>query len=692
MRVLIKGQAKQTFKESFLKLSICDFEITVPLNQNKKFHEIVQIPHNNKKTLNLFLFAKQDECLTSISIKSINYLEFLFRIAYRVFNTYKKLTSKQRKLIGLSILKSVSNLPNAYKIVSGLRWRMSENEWLLLDYQNYITNQSHIQSHIINFLLTPKFYILIAESNDDDLIITINSLTEQFYKNFTCIILSDNPSKNNLYRLNVLIKKVGYQSFVIANNELSPWLKDFNESINDNNIWLMFMKSGESLPPHSLYSFAKEINESAKQSVIYSDDAIQSAPMNFESCRFKPNFSIEHIKSTNFIGNAVILNGPLVYEVGGVSLECNKHGFFDILLRSIDRNKNKADFVHHLPSVLFYRQTHNESLIESQKELNWYKKSIKSHLARNKVNANVIKIDKNCFRVIYKLPRTLPLVSIIIPTRNCLHLLKQCVSSILEQTIYPNYELVIVDHESNATELLNYFNEISKLSNIKIIGFQGPFNFSAMNNRAKKESTGEIICLLNNDTKVISSDWLNEMVGHLLQDKVGVVGAKLLYPNNLVQHAGDTVGPGGCANHLHSLIAREDPGYCNRAIVAQELSAVTAACLVTWSKIYQDLGGLNEKRLKVTFNDVDYCLRVREAGYKVVWTPHAELYHYESMTRGKDTSLRKQWRAYREAKYMRKKWGHLMRNDPFYNINLSYEHADFSLNRFPYVEKPWDQA
>jgi len=658
------------------------FKVQLPITSSGLVHEIIHIPTSINE-----LFYKDAESLVTINIKikPIDLIEKTWRMAYRVFNTFNCVSKKQRNLVGLTTWKCITNITEAYKISSEFRWKVSERDWLAINHQNYINDKSNFLSEIDRFALTPQFYILLNEYMGDDqgLLNSLNSLNNQFYKYFTCIILSHSSSKKNLAKLNMLIEHIGYQSVAIAKNARGPWLKKFNESINNRNHWVIFMSSGESLPPHSLYRFAKEINMNINLDVIYSDDAIQLAPSTFESPRFKPDFSIEHIHSTNFIGNAIILNGRLVHEADGISLESIQHNFFELLLRSIDKTKNKSKRVHHLPSVLFYRSAHNQALTESQKELNWYKKSIKSHLARNKIAANVITTHKNCFRVIYKLPSTLPLVSIIIPTRNCLQLLKQSVSSILKNTSYRNYELLIIDHESMDPEVIEYFKEISKLPNIKIMGFKGPFNFSAMNNRAEQQSTGEIICLLNNDTEVISSDWLDEMVGHLLQDKVGVVGAKLLYPNNLVQHAGDTVGPGGCANHLHSLIARDDPGYCNRAIVAQELSAVTAACLITWRKIYQDLGGFNEKRLKVAFNDVDYCLRVREAGYKVVWTPHAELYHHESMTRGKDLSLRKKWYAYREVKYMRKKWVHIMHNDPYYNINFTYENANFQLSHYP---------
>jgi GT2 family glycosyltransferase len=224
-----------------------------------------------------------------------------------------------------------------------------------------------------------------------------------------------------------------------------------------------------------------------------------------------------------------------------------------------------------------------------------------------------------------------------------------------------------------------------------VLRYDRPFNYSAINNVAASQARGEVLCLLNNDTEVISPDWMEDMLGYLTQSRVGVVGAKLLYPDGRIQHAGDAVGVGGVANHLHAFIGRESPGYCSRAVLAQDLSAVTAACMMTWRTLFVELGGLDEEHLKVNFNDVDYCLRAREAGYRVIWTPHAELYHHESVSRGSDDTPGKRARAKAEAKTMRIRWRHVMQHDPFYNPNLSYERADFSLSHAPLVQRPWQR-
>jgi len=280
-------------------------------------------------------------------------------------------------------------------------------------------------------------------------------------------------------------------------------------------------------------------------------------------------------------------------------------------------------------------------------------------------------------------------VSIIVPTRDAEQLLRRCVTTLLQGTRYSDYELIVVDNRSSDPSALAYLSEIATHPAVRVMRFDRAFNFSAINNFAARHASGELLCLLNNDTEVKSGDWLDEMVGHLLQPGVGAVGAKLYYPDGRVQHGGDAVGPGGCADHLHSRIGPDDPGYCNRAIVAQDLSAVTAACLVTRRELYMAVGGLDARWLRVAFNDVDYCLRLRAAGYRVIWTPHAELIHHESVSRGKNDTLRKQMRSEFEVGVMRRRWRDILRVDPFYNPNLNYRRPDFGLGRASRVEKPW---
>lgn len=420
--------------------------------------------------------------------------------------------------------------------------------------------------------------------------------------------------------------------------------------------WLMLLRPGDQLAEHALYWFACEIRKHHKVALIYADDDEIEAEQRCRP-RFKPDWSLTHLRATDYIGRAVVINGRALAAAGGLTPENLAGDTWELLLRV---GELAGDRVRHIPAVLMHRDAVDE-----------------------KKSAVVIR------RVRHPLPKSVPLVSIVIPTRDAVDLLRQCVSSVLAKTTYTRFEIVVVDNGSRDPAALEYLAGIAQLPQVRVLRYDQPFNYSAINNFAVGKVSCEVLCLLNNDTEVITTDWLEEMVGHLCQEKVGVVGAKLYYPDGRVQHAGDVVGPGGCANHLHQFIARDDPGYCNRAIVAQELSAVTAACMVTWGALYQQLGGFDEKHLPVAFNDVDYCLRVRHAGFKVVWTPHAELFHHESVSRGKDKSPKRLRVARQEVAYMRRRWHKEMQADPFYNPNFSYMRPDFILGPAPNVKKPW---
>jgi GT2 family glycosyltransferase len=315
--------------------------------------------------------------------------------------------------------------------------------------------------------------------------------------------------------------------------------------------------------------------------------------------------------------------------------------------------------------------------------------ALQRHLARSGALADVADTRPGCRRLRYARPATPPRVSIVIPNKDRCALLRQCVDSILARTAYADWEILVVDNGSTEPATLAYLDTLRRTARVRVLDDPRPFNFSAMNNLAAEQASGEVLCLLNNDTEVITPDWLDDMLGYLHQRDVGVVGAKLLYPDGRVQHAGDAVGVGGCADHMHSMIDGDAPGYCDRALIAQEVSAVTAACLLTWKTLYRRLGGLNASHLKVAFNDVDYCLRVWEAGYRVIWTPHARLTHHESATRGRHRGPDAVRATRAEAGYVRKRWPDRMRHDPFYNPNLNAAHADFTLSPAPRIDTPW---
>ncbi|WNZ57244.1 glycosyltransferase [Microbulbifer sp. MKSA007] len=252
--------------------------------------------------------------------------------------------------------------------------------------------------------------------------------------------------------------------------------------------------------------------------------------------------------------------------------------------------------------------------------------------------------------------------------------------AILARTCYPNFELLILDNQSRCEGTLRFLNEMKATdSRVSVHRWDHPFNYSAINNFGVSLAKGEIIGLINNDIEPISDEWLTEMVGQVRRPEIGCVGAKLYYPNDTIQHGGVILGIGGVAGHSHKYFSRHEYGYFSRLHLVQNLSAVTAACLLIRKLVFEEVAGLDAENLAVAFNDVDLCLKVREAGYRNLWTPYAELYHHESVSRGADNTFSKRQRAQREAEYMRTRWGDLLDTDPAYNPNLTLAHEDFSL-------------
>ncbi len=446
--------------------------------------------------------------------------------------------------------------------------------------------------------------------------------------------------------------------------------------------WVFLLPAGATLSPHALYWFAHEISRHPAAGFLYCDhDRITESGERSEPA-FKPDWSPELLRSANYIGPAAAVRADIWIAAGGYSAAAGMH---DLWLRVSEQLESRQ--ILHICAPLLHLPTSLDARFAADDA-----QAVARHLARTGMQARVDSDQWGHCRVHFALPEQRPLISIIVPTRDRLDLLQPCIESVLAKTRYREFELLVVDNLSRDPECLAYLTELAARQPVRVLRYPHTFNYSAINNFAADEARGDYLCLLNNDTAVISPDWLAEMLGRLLQPDVGAVGATLYYADGRVQHGGDTVGPGGCANHLHHLLPGDAPGYLHRVVLAQDLSAVTGACLLTRRDLYLSLGGLNERDLAIAFNDVDYCLRLREAGWRVVWTPYAELYHHESVSRGRDESPEKRARADREVAYMKRRWNQVMRNDPFYNPNLSYARPDFSLSHAPLVERPWETA
>ena len=444
--------------------------------------------------------------------------------------------------------------------------------------------------------------------------------------------------------------------------------------------WVAFLDHDDLLAEHALLWVADTINRHPQARLIYSDEDKVNEEGKRSDPYFKSDWNKDLFYSHNLISHLGVYQTALLRDLSGFRLGFEGSQDYDLALRCIEHIKPEQ--IYHIPWVLYHWRAHAKSTAQAANVKPYAyqaaKKALDEHFRRRGVKATAELLDFGTYRIRYTLPDTLPLVSLIIPTRNRMQLLKKCIDGILKKTTYPNYEILIVDNGSDESATLQGLEKLQSDSRISVVRDNRPFNYSALNNAAVKLARGEVVGLLNNDLEVISPEWLTEMVSHALRPEVGAVGARLWYPNQTLQHAGIVLGLRGMAGHAHKYLSRYQYGYLGRARLIQNFSAVTAACLVIRKSVYEEVGGLNEADLQVAFNDIDFCLRVREAGYCNIWTPYAELYHHESVSRGFEDTPEKQIRLAKEVEYMKQHWGQQLLNDPAYSLNLTLVHDDFS--------------
>ena len=453
--------------------------------------------------------------------------------------------------------------------------------------------------------------------------------------------------------------------------------------------WIALLDHDDLLGEHALFHVVAADNERPDIQMIYSDEDVIDEFGRRSDPYFKCDWNPDLFYSHNLVSHLGVYRTDLLTSIGGFREGFEGSQDYDLALRCIECIK--PDQIHHIPRVLYHWRKHPGSTAESG-DVKPYAllaglRALNDHLQRLGTKAEaVLSSFGHGYRVRYTLPDVRPLVSLIIPTRNGLRVLKPCLDSILDKTTYANYEILIIDNGSDDPATVNYLNALVKDSRIRVVKDGRAFNYSALNNMAAKLARGELIGLLNDDIEVITPDWLSEMVAIAVQPRVGAVGARLWYPDKTLQHAGVILGIGGVASHAAHGLPEGESGYFRRAILQQGFSAMTAACLLVRKAVYEQVGGLNETELRVAFNDVDFCLRLREAGYRNVWTPYAELYHHESATRGQEDTPEKRARFAGEIAYMQRRWGDWLANDPAYTPNLTLQYTDFSLAWPPRID------
>lgn len=507
----------------------------------------------------------------------------------------------------------------------------------------------------------------------------IQSVRKQTYSNWELCIANADPKDQEVKEI---LKTASAKDVRIKVTEVPE-----NEGIAQNTNAALKIASGEYiglldhddlLTPDALYEVVRTLNEEERPQVVYSDEDKVTTDLTEHFQPFmKPDFNKDLLRANNYICHFFVAEKKLVEQIGGFRGEYNGAQDYDLILRCTE----KAENIAHIPRILYHWRVHKASTADNPASKMYAfdagKRAIEDHLIRCGEKGVVSHTkDLGFYRVKYQLQGS-PLVSIIIPNKDHTDMLDRCLQSV-KKSSYQNYEIIIVENNSEKEETFAYYKKIES-DRIKVVYWKGIFNYSAINNFGVKASRGDYLVLLNNDVEVISEDWIEEMLSNCQRKDVGIVGAKLYYPDDTVQHAGIIVGIGGVAGNVFTGLPRKFSGYFHKASIQQDLSAVTAACMMVKRSVYENMNGLEEK-LQVAFNDVDFCLRVRSAGYLVVYDPYVELYHHESKTRGAENTKEKVRRFQSEIEYMRSHWLDLLKKgDPMYNPNLTLTKWDYSL-------------
>ncbi|MGI4860052.1 MAG: glycosyltransferase family 2 protein [Janthinobacterium lividum] len=439
--------------------------------------------------------------------------------------------------------------------------------------------------------------------------------------------------------------------------------------------FLVLLDHDDVLPEHTLLVVARYLLRHPEARMLYSDEDKLDAKGQRVEPYFKSGWNPTLMLGQNLFSHLGVIETALFRETGGFRPGLEGSQDHDLALRCAERIAPGQ--IVHIPHVLYHWRMSATSTASGITAKTYVRdaslRAVRDHLARTGRDAQVdwLRTDASMIRVRFAVPTPAPLVSIVIPTRDRPDLLRQCIDSLLRHTRYPAYEIIIVDNGSTDPLARDLLERYARHDDITVLRVAEPFNFSALNNHAVEHARGALLCLMNNDVETRSHDWLDVLCGFAMQPDAGAVGPALWYPDERLQHGGVMLAGAAVAGHMHHLLHRNDPGYFCRAILAQEVSAVTAACLLVRKTLYEQAGGLDATHLRVAYNDVDFCLRLGEAGYRNIYVPYADLYHHESASRGSDATGDNATRRETEAEWMRRRWGAALENDRFHNPNLA---------------------
>lgn len=437
--------------------------------------------------------------------------------------------------------------------------------------------------------------------------------------------------------------------------------------------------AGDRLRPHALAEFAVALAETPDAEILYADEDTLNEDGGRCDPHFKPDWSEDLFHAWNYLGRPVVLKAETVREVGGFRRAFDAALEYDLLLRIVERVD--APKIRHLAKVVCHRFAGQRPEAPEQASGETYAagmRALEEHIERRKLGATILPVvEFPSYRVRHPVPQPAPGVTLIVPTRDRPDLLRPFLSTLFDVTDYPDFRLLLIDNGTVDPEALALIAGLAGNPRATVIRDEAPFNYSRLNNRAVAQAETPLVALVNNDIRIVEPGWLGELVSHAVRPGVGCVGAKLFYPDGRIQHAGVGLGIGGVAGHVHHLFPEDSTGYFGRLAAVQDFSAVTGAVMLVRKAVFQEVGGLDERNLTVAYNDIDLCLKIRRAGYRILWTPFSRLVHYESASRGLDMAPEKRRRYEREMAYMRAAWGTTLMTDPYYSANFDLTRPDF---------------
>jgi GT2 family glycosyltransferase len=556
------------------------------------------------------------------------------------------------------------------------------NSWIRRSASLSDADRTRIRTEVADWPDAPLISVLMPVHDPAPRVLraAVRSLQAQLYPNWELCICDDASRDARIVRLTDRLAAQDPRIRVVHRPENGHIARATNDALAlARGPYVAFLDHDDALAEQALYEVARTIRDDPGLVLIYSDeDKIEGRGRRFEP-HFKSGFDRELLYGQNYINHLTVIRTEAVRSLGGLRPGFEGSQDHDLLLRlteTLDPTR-----IRHIPMVLYHWRAAGGSGTFSDRAL------ARAEAARLQAVSEVAerrgaRAERGPFgftRVVHPLPHPAPRVSVIIPTRDRAELLRVTLDGLFGATDYPDIEVIVVDNDSRESETEALFARYRDDARLVVVRAPGPFNFSDLSNRGAAAATGPVLLFLNNDIEVIEPGWLTEMVSQAVRPEIGAVGAKLLYPDGTIQHGGVVLGIGGVAGHSHLGVPDADPGYFARMVLVQEVSAVTGACLAMRSEVFRAVGGFDAETLKVAFNDIDLCLKIREAGYRILWTPFAKLVHHESKSRGPEDTPEKRARFQAETAVMQERWGALLRADPYYNINLSRISAHYRL-------------